>query len=251
MSFAEKKELVGISTGCVYYHADPVSNEALELVLEAGYKVLELNVSSLERLENVKTLSDALLGSFSLITLHGLCDIFYGNNPETLESFRRLDAFYEKWGFHTLTVHPHMVKDWTVFRNLSFPVSFENMDRKKNFGLTVEDMEKVFSEVPEAGFVFDVHHAISSSGNPRNAQNFAERFEDRIRLYHISGIREDRERHFMLYENEETEFTSCIKKPCPLIIEGTVSENEKSENVLNVLKRELEYVKDIISRNCP
>jgi sugar phosphate isomerase/epimerase len=68
---------------------------------------------------------------------------------------------------------------------------FENMDVQKAFGRSVADLDRVFAAHPAAGLCLDVAHCWTNDPSLRLAHEFVDRFGDRLREVHLSGIEID------------------------------------------------------------
>jgi hypothetical protein len=89
----------------------------------------------------------------------------------------------------TLIAHPDLVKDPAPWRALGRRVVIENMDARKAFGRTADDLEALFAELPEAGFCLDIAHAHTNDPALELATELLDRFRGRLREVHLSSIR--------------------------------------------------------------
>jgi hypothetical protein len=89
----------------------------------------------------------------------------------------------------TLIAHPDLVADPAPWRALGRRAVFENMDDRKPFGRTAEDLETLFAELPEAGFCLDIAHAHSNDPSLELATELLDHFRGRLREVHLSSIR--------------------------------------------------------------
>jgi sugar phosphate isomerase/epimerase len=93
----------------------------------------------------------------------------------------------------TVVVHPDVVAatELDLLRRLGQRLCFENMDNQKSDGRFPDELERVFSACPEAGFCLDVAHVWTHDSTLRLADELLERFGERLRQVHLSGIEPD------------------------------------------------------------
>lgn len=88
----------------------------------------------------------------------------------------------------TIVVHPDVVDDPTRFRTLGGRVAFENMDRRKEDGRTVDELAPFFDAAPEAGFCLDLAHVGSIDPTLSLADDLMNAFGHRLRQFHVSSL---------------------------------------------------------------
>lgn len=137
----------------------------------------------------------------------------------------------------TVLVHPDVVSDFNYF-NLRYGslLAYENMDNRKEFGKTVEDMENVFAQSPQAKWVFDVNHVYTVDPTMKLADDFFNKFKDRLIHYHLSGYGGF---HNPLCLTREDIILKGIKSiDFPIVDEGqTIQKNVLSEEYDYIVKR--------------
>jgi hypothetical protein len=136
----------------------------------------------------------------------------------------------------TILFHPDLVEDFDwLSKKVGDRLAFENMDDRKKFGKTVEDMEKVFEKVPNAKWVCDVNHIYTNDRTMKSSEEFHKAFADRLCHYHISGYGDF---HDCFYRSKEDIILTGIKDlSIPLINEGiALREGEIS------LRKEHDYI---------
>ena len=85
--------------------------------------------------------------------------------------------------------HPDLVKDFNYLNKLfGKKLSFENMDVKKEFGTTIQDMEAVFNKSPQARWICDLNHLYTLDETLNNTTKWHEVFGDRLVYYHLSAF---------------------------------------------------------------
>lgn len=89
-----------------------------------------------------------------------------------------------------IVVHP-----WTLphaaLVALGGSVVVENMDVGKSDGKTPEQLERVFEELPDAGFCLDVAHVWTVDRTMALGHRLLDAFGSRLRQLHVSGIEPD------------------------------------------------------------
>lgn len=157
------------------------------------------------------------------------------------ETFLKLiDKIIEDTDPDTILVHPDQVNDFQYF-NLRYgdKLAFENMDSRKDFGKTVEDMKKVFQLSPQAKWVFDVNHIYTNDETMALSNNFYSELKEKIAHYHLSGFGGFHDALSISQEDIILEGIKSIEKP--IIDEGDLIKK-------NVLQSEYLYVKDRLGK---
>jgi hypothetical protein len=100
-------------------------------------------------------------------------------------------------------------------------LSIENMDWRKDFGKTPSDLEKVFAELPNASWTYDVNHVKTNDPSMNLADDFYQLFKNRLKQYHLSGFVDDEMPHTLLADTKEEEIIAKVEdKTKPIIIES-------------------------------
>lgn len=89
---------------------------------------------------------------------------------------------------NAIVAHPDTIDSPGLYRLLGKRLVIENMDTRKATGRTVEELEPVFAELPEAGFCFDIAHAWSIDPTMELAGELLDHFGDRLRHVHLSSL---------------------------------------------------------------
>lgn len=127
--------------------------------------------------------------------------------------------------FHDLcdgiVMHPDTMHDYEAYAMLGADLIVENMDARKDGGRTVEELEAVFSELPDARFCFDIAHAWSIDPTMELAGELLDAFATRLSHLHISSLDDDL--HHMSLTREHEELFAPVLKRCrdvPWILEA-------------------------------
>lgn len=222
-------------TGIFYQNIPPTSQEAVNIQRSLGSDAIELSCNRKDRLADLLKLDvHEFRKNLKHLSLHAPTDLEYANNDETKRAFKLIEKAHQKFNFNVVVIHSEGVKDFSILKNPSFPIGIENADWRKDFGQTVEDMEKVF-DGNDTGFVLDVNHCFTNDRSMKLASDLVGRFFGRICEIHLSGFMEF---HEPIYITQQKEILRAVpRKNCPIIIESVCS-NE------NEARRELQYVKD-------
>jgi hypothetical protein len=120
-----------------------------------------------------------------------------------------------------IVMHPDTMHDPAPFRALDRMLVLENMDVGKGDGCTVEQLERWFAALPQAGFCFDVAHAWSLDPTMGLASDLLDAFRSRVRHVHVSSLSPDLH-HIPLTEEDEALFMPLLERclDLPWILEA-------------------------------
>ena len=237
----------GFSTGCLYKNHDPLSPEAIDLVAQSGARLIELSAVMLERLPDLARIEPRQLAGFEYVGLHAPANLRYRNDAAAHEALRVLSEACERLPVRHVVFHPDTIEAWEVVEAAGLPAAFENMDRFKSFGRTMEDMEKILGAGKNRKMILDVAHAHTNDPSMRLARELLERFRDRIAAIHLSGCRSQkggREHHVPLSLTLQEELFLPLPAGVPVVIESVWPKTDSREELLNCLKKELRYVEE-------
>jgi Xylose isomerase-like TIM barrel len=110
-----------------------------------------------------------------------------------------------------IVMHPDTMDDLRLYRPLTHRLLLENMDSRKRDGRTPEELHRAFSELPEAGFCFDIAHAWSIDPSMAVANELLDSFGGRLRHVHLSSLSEDLH-HVSLTDEDEELFNSTLRR---------------------------------------
>jgi hypothetical protein len=123
-----------------------------------------------------------------------------------------------------IVVHPDAIGEPSLYRPLGRTLAIENMDVRKPDGQTVEQLEPLFEELPDAGLCFDVAHAKSVDPTMAEGVRILDAFGDRLRHVHLSSLDDDCH-HVPLTEGDESLFAPLLSRcrDVPWILEAPPS----------------------------
>ena len=238
---ANKKLILGFSTGALYKTQIPqISREAVRLIKDLSCQALELGGQRKDRIPALNDLKPADVADFSFLSLHTADDVIYGDNAETKEMLDAIQRAHDRLKFDNIIIHPDKIESWEIFQHYSLPLAIENMDHRKSMGRTIDDIEKILNFNQNFKLVLDLNHCYCNDKTMGLAQDFYQKFKDKIVQIHLSGFIE---LHDPLYRSQQKEILDAVPdKNLPIIIESTL--NDVSE-----LKLEYEYIKNYLETN--
>ncbi|HUY31321.1 MAG TPA: hypothetical protein VMV69_00965 [Pirellulales bacterium] len=132
-----------------------------------------------------------------------------------------------------IIVHPDVIRDYKLWRQLGRAVCLENMDKRKSTGRTAKELARYFAELPEASFCFDIGHARQIDPTMQEAAAFLRCFGGRLRQIHMSYVN-SQSRHERLNFESLTAFrrvSHWIADAVPVILETPVEEEAMEAEV--------------------
>jgi hypothetical protein len=120
-----------------------------------------------------------------------------------------------------VVMHPDTIEDTALYVALERKLVLENMDAGKNDGCTVEQLERWFEALPQAGFCFDIAHAWSIDQTMGLATGLLDAFRSRLRHVHVSSLSADLH-HVPLTEKDEALLMPLLERclDVPWILEA-------------------------------
>jgi hypothetical protein len=120
-----------------------------------------------------------------------------------------------------IVMHPDTMERVAWYRPLGRKLLIENMDSRKEWGRTQDELGAVFDELPEAGFCFDIAHAWSINPDMSVANELLDVLGDRLRHIHLSSL--SSELHHVSLTTEDEELFRPVLERCvdvPWILEA-------------------------------
>lgn len=205
-SIVSRHHPLGASTG---YMADERGNwlRQIELAWEVSPFAIELSALSEPELPSLtEFLASGQSLPFRYISIHGPSKNLQGDERKLASELAKLTPFAD-----AIVMHPDTIEDPSNFRLLGYKLLLENMDARKNSGRTREELGPLFSELPEAGFCFDVPHAWSVDPTMEVASQLLDSFGRRLRHVHLSSLSKDLH-HVPLTVEDEIRFRSTLER---------------------------------------
>jgi hypothetical protein len=170
----------GFSTGAI---AKGDFDLGVRLALQVATDCIELSAL---RLSELKPLIDALPGlpldEFKYVSIHA------PSSYDKISERTIVDLLAMGTESLNIVVHPNSIHDFGLWRTLGSRLLVENMDTRKSIGRNVVELRRIFRELPEAGFCFDIGHARQVDTSMIGAAHMLLEFRDRLRQVHVSGV---------------------------------------------------------------
>ena len=217
---------IGFSTGAL---ALGDVDRGLEMLRGRRVEVVELSALRQPELQPlVSALGRLELGQFEYVAFHAPSCIERRKEAAVVERLRHVAD--RGW---PIVLHPDAVTDWNLWEPFGSLLLVENMDRRKEIGRTVEDLEKVFERVPEAGFCLDVGHAQQCDSSMTEAYRMLKRFGSRLRQIHLSEVSTSSTHDRLSYVSilAVREVAHLIPEDIPVILETPVSANQIEDEI--------------------
>jgi hypothetical protein len=125
-----------------------------------------------------------------------------------------------------VVVHPDTIDEPARYAALGSALVLENMDARKHDGRTADELAPYFAALPQAGFCFDIAHALSVDAALDEGARLLDRFGARLRHVHVSSLDEDCH-HVALTADDEQRFAPLLRRcrDVPWILEAPLRES--------------------------
>lgn len=154
---------------------------------------------------------------FRYLSIHGPSKGRELPEPELVARLLAFSAFAA-----AIVMHPDTIEDPAPYRALGRTLVLENMDARKDGGRSVDELAGWFTELPEAGFCFDIAHAWSIDETMASGSELLDAFGPRLRHLHVSSL-SDELHHVSLRDEDEELFTPLLQRclDVPWILEAS------------------------------
>ena len=143
---------IGFSTGALAY-AD--FRRGLEMARAPECTAVELSALRQAELFPLLDSLDSLdLAQFEYVSIHAPSQ--FEPEWEAIGWSRLQDELGRNW---PIVVHPDAMFDFSLWREFGNLLCVENMDKRKPIGRTVQELDRIFRDLPDASFCFDIGHA--------------------------------------------------------------------------------------------
>lgn len=225
--------VIGFSTGSVAL--DDVQR-GLAIATNRNAKAVELSALREDELDPLLQSLGGLqekLRSFEYISFHAPSKRTKMSEEEFVD---RLQSIADRgWA---IIVHPDVIDNFALWRRLGRAVCIENMDKRKRTGRTVEQLKRVFTELPDASFCFDVGHARQVDPTMQEAEAFLRAFGERLQQVHMSHVNSS-SRHERLNHGSILAFQQIarlVKDSTPIILETPVDGDQVEDEIATAKK---------------
>jgi hypothetical protein len=208
--------LLGFSTGALAKGDFRAGLEA-----QHGLRLRAVELSALrsdELLPLMGALATLDLQDFDHVSLHAPSQL---SGLDELDLVAILKDVPASW---PIVVHPDLIVVPSLWRFFGPRLCLENMDQRKPIGRTVPEMEKLFEQLPDASFCFDIGHARQVDPTMGIAIGMLRRFNARLRQIHMSEV-DPQGRHIPITFAALCAFqlvAKLIPEECPIVLESMV-----------------------------
>jgi hypothetical protein len=246
--------IIGFSTGSI---AMADVRRGLGVARHRRARAVELSALREEELDPLLESLDRLesdLRQFEYISFHAPSRRVRFSETEFVEKLRKV----AKRGW-AIVVHPDVIEDFSLWRELGKAVCIENMDKRKPTGRTAAQLQAIFEKLPEATFCFDIGHARQVDPTMQEAATLLQSFGDRLRQVHMSHVNSQSRHERLNFESIRAfqRVAHRVTDAIPIILETPVEADEvddeiaSAEEVFSGVHRFLEGASSIRSVNGP
>ena len=219
---------IGFSTGSLA-HGDFLS--AISMLNVSGANAIELSALREGELINLIDSLDKLnLKKYKYISFHAPSKLLRYTEEELIN---QLNTVRER-GLNII-VHPDIIQDIKLWKQLGSSVCIENMDKRKSKGRTTSDLQEIFNSLPQATFCLDLAHAKQVDPTMIETLIMLKTFSERLKQIHLSDVN-SRSIHEPLNLQSLISYNRIaplINKSTPIILESPVTK-DKIENEIQL-----------------
>jgi hypothetical protein len=139
-----------------------------------------------------------------------------------------------------IIVHPDVLTDMAMWRDLGPLLCVENMDKRKPIGRTAKELTRIFKDLPDASLCFDIGHARQVDPTMTEAYLILKEFGSKLRQVHVSEVNTHSKHDPLSYASilAFQHVAHLIPDDVPLILETPVEANH--------MDREIERVREAL-----
>lgn len=188
----------GVSTGCFYRTTTTDWDRLVTMASGVSTRAVELSALSADELPALVEFAGSWSGPgpFETVSVHAPAKNVNGNDDEICELLVALPAWVER-----IILHPDVVSTWAPWRRLGQRLAVENMDRRKGFGCTADELSEVFDRLPDARLCLDLAHITTIDPTMRLADEILDVHGDRLAEVHVSTT--DVDAHHIPLDNRD------------------------------------------------
>jgi hypothetical protein len=220
---------IGFSTGAI---APGDVRRALAMLEGSSTNAVELSALRLHELTPVlEALPSLDLSPFAYVSFHAPSRFAADEEAGVARSLEALIPL--GW---PIILHPDTIHDFNVWRPFGAQLCIENMDKRKPIGRTLPEIARVFEELPEASFCFDIGHARQVDRTMTEAHFLISELGRRLCQVHVSELSAAC-RHDPLSFAAVSSFRKVapwVPYAAPLILETPASEGELERQIAMV-----------------
>ena len=212
-------------------------DKIVQIFLDAKSDALELHCRNAEAFQFLLEKDGSNIKKFAYVSLH-MPDLIFDDDVQTHDALNKLVKVCRKYAVSNVVFHADKVKRWDIIAKYAIPVSVENMDGRKDFGNTIEDMKSIL-DCNDFALTLDLQHCFAIDETMQMAREFQRLYKGRIAQYHISGY-DKKKLHIPLFKTKQDIIIESLLYPeIPIIIESEFEKYDEAE-------AEIEYIKSRI-----
>jgi hypothetical protein len=218
--------LIGFSTGAL---ARGDFLRGLMMLQSRRIPLVELSVLREEELQQLLSAIPSLdLSAFDHISIHAPSRLIQLSEGEVAEMLRPL--LPRRW---PVIVHPDGIQDRSAWTGFGDSLCIENMDKRKQLGRTVAELEPFFEAFPDASFCFDIGHARQIDPTMTEAALLLHRFGSRLKQVHMSEVNSRSKHDAMSYTAMQSfrKVGHLIPPEVPIVLETVIPEEQMYEQI--------------------
>jgi hypothetical protein len=133
-------------------------------------------------------------------------------------------------------LHPDAISDFGLWRELGASICIENMDKRKPIGCSAQELSRIFTQLPDAAFCFDIGHARQFDPTMTEAWLILREFGSKLRQVHVSEVNTRSKHDRLSYASilAFQEVAHLIPESVPLILETPVPEEDMEAEIARV-----------------
>jgi hypothetical protein len=220
---------IGFSTGALAYGN---FREGLRMLDQKEVQAVELSALRQGELDPLLLAIPSLdLSRFEYISIHVPSQFETGWEP----AMWRLIVGGVPGGW-PVVLHPDAIDDFGLWRELGASICIENMDKRKSVGRSVGELARIFTELPDASFCFDIGHARQFDPTMTEAWLILREFGSKLRQVHVSEVNTRSKHDCLSYASilAFQEVAHLIPEGVPLILETPVLEGDMGAEIEKV-----------------
>jgi hypothetical protein len=173
--------IIGFSTGAI---ARGDFRSALEILRQKRVRAIELSaLREVELLPLINSLESFDLRPFEYVALHAPSELANLDEASLIDRLQVVKA-----RSIPIVVHPDIIRDISLWRELGDYLCIENMDRRKKTGRTCRELAFYLESLPEASWCFDIGHAHQVDPTMSEAVQMLRDFRLRLKHLHVSSV---------------------------------------------------------------
>jgi len=233
--------VIGPSNGWLYARNIFSLKKHKEFLKRAGANAIEFCETEDER--RVESLfNDEEFGEFRHISLH-LSD--YDDSQPEFSQISLVKKVFERRRPIACLIHPLRIPEsyLEALVNQGIPIVIENMDKNKNSGYVLKELELLLRNFG-LKFVLDIQHAFEHDPTMKYAMDLFQMAGNKLVYFHVSGETKDNN-HVLVNRSENckaiTDFLGAVFSEInvPIILEGEYTTADEVSQEIEFLKSEI------------